>query len=552
VKLSNAREEKLSTSSTSKNTNIISAVKNLRDQVKLEVPISHKKRYDWIFVPEAHLGPPEIFEDEINLTGFLGEDSQNFAKVHTGTCRGEQVAVKVICRDRIKEAEREKFRDLVKIISSANHPNLCLFLGANTTSNQLMIISEFIKSNIEVVINEKGLNLSLSRILQMAKDIALGLNWLHEANPPIIHGNVTPKNLLVDENLRVKISDFGMSKIKKIFGVNTLSDPNKNIESLKWLAPETLDGTVPTKKSDVYSFGLVLWMLISRNKPYSEITTFDKLKENHKKKCRPALPSCSAALQELISNCWSDSTNNRPNMITCISQLETSIINATIPDVKSANFWASHFSNKTSADWDQFINHLATDLNLYHSKNESFTHLFSTGKIQDTNLLRKVKALKLILSTKTFTTSEKAIVQIDKFGWAASWFGSLSTNFLDNVMSLIGQTWFHGEISARMAENLLKGKPTGTFLIRLSVASFGSYTLSYVTSTGSINHYRFSYLIQKNVFEISGSEYTSINQFLEKKGPSFGLTVPCLGSRFVHIDQDENFGYDTTFPSKIL
>jgi len=201
VKLSNAREDKLSSSSTTssvKNTNnIISAVKNLRDQVKLEVPISHKKRYDWIFVPEAHLGPPEIFEDEINLNVFLGEDSQNFAKVYTGTCRGEQVAVKVISRDRIKEAEREKFRDLVKIISSANHPNLCLFLGANTTSNQLMIISEFIKSNIEVVINDKGLNLSLSRILQMAKDIALGLNWLHEANPPIIHGNVTPKNLLV-------------------------------------------------------------------------------------------------------------------------------------------------------------------------------------------------------------------------------------------------------------------------------------------------------------------------------------------------------------------
>jgi len=293
----------------------------------------------------------------------------------------------------------------------------------------------------------------------------------------------------------------------------------------------------PQKKCDVYSFGLVLWSLVNRNKPFSDISTWDKLKENHKKKIRPVLSQSSPMLQTLISNCWSDNIHLRPSIMSCISQLESLIVSTAIPDPRSASFWISHFSDKIIVDWNNFLHHLLNDLNLY-PKSEVIQ--LSTGKIQDTQLLRKIKCLRLMLVTKE-NTDQKEIVKIDKFGWVVSWFGSY-TNFLDNMINLSDKAWFHGDISGRMAEYQLKNKPLGTFLVRLSVASYGSYTLSYVTPT-TINHYRCTYSIQTNTFEAGGVEYNSLSSLINSKSQIFGLTEPSTGSKYALLDQEENFGY---------
>jgi serine/threonine protein kinase len=50
--------------------------------------------------------------------------------------------------------------------------------------------------------------------MKMAKDITLGLNWLHSNKPPIIHRDLNPSNLLVDNHLHVKIADYGLSKFQ--------------------------------------------------------------------------------------------------------------------------------------------------------------------------------------------------------------------------------------------------------------------------------------------------------------------------------------------------
>jgi len=139
-------------------------------------------------------------------------------------------------------------------------------------------------------------------------------------------------------------------------------------------------------------------------------------------------------------------------------------------------------------------------------------------------------------------TDQKEIVKIDKFGWVVSWFGCLYTNFVDNMINLSNKAWFHGDISGRMAELQLKNKPVGTFLVRLSVASYGSYTVSYVTPT-TINHYRCTFSIQDNIFEAGGSEYNSLCSLINSKSQTFELTEPCPGTKYATLDQEDNFGY---------
>ena len=64
----------------------------------------------------------------------------------------------------------------------------------------------------------------------MAKDIALGMNWLHDGSPVIIHGGLNPQNCLVSKDLRLKVSDFGLSWIKQSTGYSN----QDKIKKLRW------------------------------------------------------------------------------------------------------------------------------------------------------------------------------------------------------------------------------------------------------------------------------------------------------------------------------
>ena len=74
----------------------------------------------------------------------------------------------------------------------------------------LMIVTEFIGRDLGSLI-QSGNQPKLPVKLSMAKDIAMGMNWLHSSKPQRLHRDLKPTNLLVDDNFNVKICDFGFS-----------------------------------------------------------------------------------------------------------------------------------------------------------------------------------------------------------------------------------------------------------------------------------------------------------------------------------------------------
>ncbi|KAF2301072.1 hypothetical protein GH714_019892 [Hevea brasiliensis] len=84
-------------------------------------------------------------------------------------------------------------------------------------------------------------------------DVAQGLEFLHNGcNPPIIHGNLKPTNILLDESLHAKLVDFGLSKVLTTEGATT-----------EYLDPDYYITTKLIERHDVYSFGLVLLAIIT-------------------------------------------------------------------------------------------------------------------------------------------------------------------------------------------------------------------------------------------------------------------------------------------------
>ena len=106
----------------------------------------------------------------------------------------------------------------------------------------------------------------------MSIDAARGLLYLHMCSPPVAHRDLKSLNLLVDNSFNVKLTDFGISKA-------LLSNMSKDSKfgTLLWLAPEVLDNHPYSLASDVYSFGIILWEILSQDKPYAKKQSFQVL-----------------------------------------------------------------------------------------------------------------------------------------------------------------------------------------------------------------------------------------------------------------------------------
>ncbi|CAM6089741.1 unnamed protein product [Calypogeia fissa] len=104
--------------------------------------------------------------------------------------------------------------------------------------------------------------------LRIAIGGARGLAWLHHScNPRVIHRNISPASLLLDEEFETKISDFGLARLMNPVDTHISTFINGDFGDVGYVAPEYVRTLVATVKGDVYSFGVVLLELITGKKP---------------------------------------------------------------------------------------------------------------------------------------------------------------------------------------------------------------------------------------------------------------------------------------------
>lgn len=108
-------------------------------------------------------------------------------------------------------------------------------------------------------------SLNPNLVLKLAIDIAHGMRYLHSQG--IIHRDLKSENLLLGENMCVKVADFGISCLESQCG-NTKGFTG----TYRWMAPEMIKEKKHTKKVDVYSFAIVMWELLTALTPFDDMT----------------------------------------------------------------------------------------------------------------------------------------------------------------------------------------------------------------------------------------------------------------------------------------
>ena len=180
-----------------------------------------------------------------------------FAEVFRGTWNGTIVAVKQLLERGQDVVTR--LREEAVVLSRLRHPNLLLFMG--WCADPPFIATEFMRrGSLHNILRRNGAPLGGPRTHHVALSVARGMQYLHSRSPPILHLDLKSPNILVDDKWRVKIADFGLSRVRR----NTLLSGRSNIHgTFEWMAPEMLRAENFDEKADVYSYGVVLWELLS-------------------------------------------------------------------------------------------------------------------------------------------------------------------------------------------------------------------------------------------------------------------------------------------------
>lgn len=277
---------------------------------------------------------PNVDGDEWTINGKEIEylkrlGSGTSGDVYKGLYRDKHVAIKVL-KEISEEKEQDEFKKEFRILCAMNHPNIVKFYGASFHPKLCMVMEYCSRGSLYHVLKDPSLEIGWPRALNIMHEITLGLEALHNNEPQILHRDLKSLNLLVTEDWKIKVADFGLSRFDTAESLETLKQMRG---TFAYCAPESYFGVKYTQKSDIYSLGIIFIEIINRtitgkySQPYSEYKniTFDFqiILQAAKDKLRPTMPqSTPEILRNLVNQCVHEDVDTRPTCSEIIAVLE--------------------------------------------------------------------------------------------------------------------------------------------------------------------------------------------------------------------------------------
>jgi serine/threonine-protein kinase len=206
----------------------------------------------------------EVIAGRYELQELLGSGGMSSVYRAHDTLLERDVALKVLHEHHHEDEEFvERFRREARAVARLSHPNIVTVIDRGEDEGRQFIVFEYVEGQTLKDILEAG-PLDIRRALEVTIAVARGLAFAHEHG--IVHRDVKPQNVLLNEDGQAKVTDFGIARSLDVEG---MTQSGTVLGTSNYIAPEQATGRPVDVQTDVYSLGVVLFELLTGEAPFS-------------------------------------------------------------------------------------------------------------------------------------------------------------------------------------------------------------------------------------------------------------------------------------------
>jgi eukaryotic-like serine/threonine-protein kinase len=245
----------------------------------------------------------------------LGEGGMGVVYKARDTHLDRHVAIKVLPAEKVANPERKaRFVQEAKSASALNHPNIVTIHDIDQQDGIDFMAMEYVAGKtLDELIPRKGMR--LGEALKIAVQVADALAVAHEAG--IIHRDIKPGNIMVGDDGRVRVLDFGLAKLSEVVpesdetrtvvaGEAPRTEEGTILGTASYMSPEQAEGKKVDARSDIFSFGSVLYEMVTGRRPFvgdSSMSTLAAILKEEPRPVRELADDLPGEVERIVRRC---------------------------------------------------------------------------------------------------------------------------------------------------------------------------------------------------------------------------------------------------------
>lgn len=253
------------------------------------------------------LSKGQKINDRYEIVKSIGEGGMANVYLADDKILDRKVAVKVLRGDLSSDDKFiRRFQREALSVSNLSHPNIVEVYDVGEEDGQYYIVMEYIEGKTLKQLLKKRESLTLSEVIDIMTQLTDGISHAHESY--IIHRDIKPQNIMIEDDGRIKITDFG---IAMALNATQLTQTNSVMGSVHYLPPEQASGKSATIKSDIYSMGILMYELLTGTVPFRGDNAVE-IALKHMKDKIPSIRKQDPSIPQSVENILLKATAKNP------------------------------------------------------------------------------------------------------------------------------------------------------------------------------------------------------------------------------------------------